>query len=381
MEITDKENFTRKQLYDLVWSQSLLSLSKKYRISDVGLRKICSRMSIPLPRAGHWEKLKHGKPVTVIPLPITNSGEKEVTLYIRDQSDNADNAIEKLSVNKVAKEIRSNTDLQLEVPERLKRPGKLIASAKDSLSRKEAKSSLYRGVVTTESGELDIRVAPQNVSRALRIMDTLIKALRSRKHDIEIVQDRTNVIIEAEKIQVSLKEKLKKVAIEKPKYSWQNIEYHPTGILSFRIEGQRQWEDGKQSLEEQLNKILAWLEAEVARRKQRQEESERIREQNRERKRLRKELEERKQKELAGFKKTLQKATRWHKATNLRNYIDAVEQIALASHGVTKELQAWLEWARKKADWYDPFTECDDELLNDVDKESLTFKNKSLYYP
>lgn len=32
---------TRQQLFDLVWKESLLSLSKQYLISDVGLRKIC----------------------------------------------------------------------------------------------------------------------------------------------------------------------------------------------------------------------------------------------------------------------------------------------------------------------------------------------------
>ena len=36
-------------MYDLVWSEPMLSLSKKYNISDVGLRKTCIRMSIPMP--------------------------------------------------------------------------------------------------------------------------------------------------------------------------------------------------------------------------------------------------------------------------------------------------------------------------------------------
>ncbi len=32
---------TRKELYDLVWSAPFTTLSKKYLISDVGLRKMC----------------------------------------------------------------------------------------------------------------------------------------------------------------------------------------------------------------------------------------------------------------------------------------------------------------------------------------------------
>jgi len=65
----NKVSFTRKELYDLVWSNSMLSLSKKYDISDVGLRKICIRMNIPLPRVGYWEKLKAGKRLKIIRLP------------------------------------------------------------------------------------------------------------------------------------------------------------------------------------------------------------------------------------------------------------------------------------------------------------------------
>jgi hypothetical protein len=38
----------------------------------------------------------------------------------------------------------------------------------------------------------------------------------------------------------------------------------------------------------------------------------------------------------------------------------------------SQELNIWLEWAKKKADWYDPMMENSDEL-NDIDMESLTF--------
>jgi hypothetical protein len=50
----DKITLSRRELYNLVWSQSMLSLSKKYNISDVGLRKICRKMKIPTPAVGHW---------------------------------------------------------------------------------------------------------------------------------------------------------------------------------------------------------------------------------------------------------------------------------------------------------------------------------------
>jgi hypothetical protein len=69
----EKIILTREELYDLVWSLPMLSLSKKYEISDTGLRKICWRMNIPLPQAGHWQKIRFGKKPVKFPLPLIAS--------------------------------------------------------------------------------------------------------------------------------------------------------------------------------------------------------------------------------------------------------------------------------------------------------------------
>ena len=63
----------------------MLSLSKKYCISDVGLRKICIRMSIPIPQNRHWKKIKFGKKVNQPPLTSNHIGVVEVTLAIRSE--------------------------------------------------------------------------------------------------------------------------------------------------------------------------------------------------------------------------------------------------------------------------------------------------------
>jgi len=41
--------------------------------------------------------------------------------------------------------------------------------------------------------------------------------------------------------------------------------------------------------------------------------------------------------------------------------------------------QQYLEWARKKADWYDPLVEYEDELLKTVNKTTLTLPKKVLW--
>ncbi len=36
-----------------------------------------------------------------------------------------------------------------------------------------------------------------------------------------------------------------------------------------------------------------------------------------------------------------------------------------------EEKKLWIEWAMKKVDWYDPLVESFDEILKDVDRNTL----------
>jgi len=105
---------SRQQLYDLVWSDSLLAISKKYDISDVGLRKACIRMNIPLPDAGHWNKVKAGLKVKIKPLPQSNSGDQEIRLSLRTQGQDASNNGMSSQMS-LQKEIEMDTSVDLNV--------------------------------------------------------------------------------------------------------------------------------------------------------------------------------------------------------------------------------------------------------------------------
>lgn len=64
-----EREFTRKELYELVWSQPMRSIASDVGISDVALAKHCKRADIPVPPRGYWARKQAGKPVTRIPLP------------------------------------------------------------------------------------------------------------------------------------------------------------------------------------------------------------------------------------------------------------------------------------------------------------------------
>ena len=73
------QDFEREKLYVEIWSEPVSKVSKRYQMSDVGLRKICLSLDVPVPPRGYWEKLAAGKAVKKPSLPPT----KGATTYRR----------------------------------------------------------------------------------------------------------------------------------------------------------------------------------------------------------------------------------------------------------------------------------------------------------
>jgi hypothetical protein len=73
--------FTRQELYDLVWSEPMQKLAKRFGLSDVGLAKACRSADIPRPGRGYWARLAAGRRVVKAVLPPRGLGASdEVTI-------------------------------------------------------------------------------------------------------------------------------------------------------------------------------------------------------------------------------------------------------------------------------------------------------------
>jgi hypothetical protein len=59
----------REELYEKVWSRPVTHVAKEYGLSDVGIAKVCRKLSIPLPGRGYWAKKQYGYAVARKPLP------------------------------------------------------------------------------------------------------------------------------------------------------------------------------------------------------------------------------------------------------------------------------------------------------------------------
>lgn len=85
---SETQNFEREKLYEEIWSEPVSKVSKRYQISDVGLRKICVKLNIPVPPVGYWAKIAAGQTVKKTRLaPTKGSTTYQRTVYSEPQDD------------------------------------------------------------------------------------------------------------------------------------------------------------------------------------------------------------------------------------------------------------------------------------------------------
>ena len=377
----EKTTLTRKELYDLVWSIPMTSISKKYEISSDRLKGICKKVNVPMPDNGYWQKLQYKKPLTIKELPDERLSNKEVVLNVIDKNVEIHSS-EIFVRNRLIKEIEENHHLPIQVPLKLTNPDKLIAEAKDSLTVDKQYNRDYNGLISTKSGLVSITVTQESIGRALRFMDALIKLLRARGHELIINQGTTYAVVFGEEIVICLQEKLR-IEYTVNRYGWRNREYHPSGILMFRMWKHFWWHqkvcmDGKQLIEFQLPKILANLElyAKKEIEEKRKSEIARIKREEelkilQERQLIENEIKKRIENEASAFKELFVQASRLHQANILRDYIQTVEANAIRSGNISEELNNLILWAKQKVEWYDPLINREDSLLNEKYKISL----------
>ncbi len=364
---------TRIELYDLVWSTPFTTIAKKYEISDNGLRKVCAKMQIPCPKAGHWQKLQYNKPYEKIKLPSNYTGENQITLRFRKEGD-LNSKINYTPERKLAIEIEKNFSNQLIVPNKLINPHNLIVDTKKAFEEKH-KDYRYHLIVAYNS-KLSVCVSEENIGRALRIMDTFIKVMEIRGHQLCINKNKAYFLVFEQECEFSLREKTTRI-LKPSQYSWKEYDYVPTGDLLFAAKicyPGFELVDGKLKLEHQLSKIISKLEIRAEEWRLEKIKWKRQNEIKEEKERIIREREKLIENELISFKQLLKMAKRSNEARFIREYLKDFENKAAASNQLNNELITWLNWAKNKADWYDPITSKDDELLGGINKDTLSLK-------
>lgn len=369
----------RQELYDLVWSQPMSRLAKTYGISDVALKKVCRRLEIPTPPRGYWAKKAAGHPVEKPPLEEPSSPQAAGPWFVNPDKYKR----EKHTVTPLAlRGPDASAPEHVSVPASLRDPHPLVIRTREMMTQNLTRTgfiSAPRG-----SGCLDIVVSRNQLDRALRIMDTLIKALASRGYTLEVSAEsgQTSVTVAGEKLAIGLREGRMRVphllTREERRSSYYGTipryDYAPSGELYLEIleldrypgvRVRRRWSDSaRQQLENCLGSFIegvtvaaaALKEWRAMRERQRQRELEEVRRRLEEERRLLQE-EERRRAEEARRQQLLADAEAWARAEMLRSYLRAAaDQKRLEDGDIDpdSEFGQWLQWATQVADGLDP---------------------------
>lgn len=385
-----QEFWNREELYELVWSKPFTQLAKEYTISDVGLRKICIRLEIPVPESGYWAKVRNGKKVKRAPLPPSTRNETAIKPDRRLPSelmeddgpyippildDNLKDAYIAALAFEAAPENRIN--VLSRTPQTPRGTKTLLA-----LQKPRRKEDILPEIPV---GAYGLRVSETMAERAVAIAEALELAFGQRGWNLTLGTERNPFEMRIEvfgrsipfwieevmerKNHVLSKEE-EKDKIKKPwNYSYARYDYLSTGMLVLKL-GERsagytspgyrtKWADGKyKRIETELNYfcreciIVAIklrndeIKSEIREREFKVEEKKR-----REREYLQS-LDERRRKDL------VESLNRYDLMLQTRAYIAHVREKAVEQKvAIEGDLAAWINWAEDFAVRCDPINE------------------------
>jgi len=376
---------TRKELYEKVWETPIVRLAQEYGLSDGGLAKICRKHRIPKPPRGYWAKKAVGINMKRLPLP---AGENvTITITPNPYSQNVSKRKE------LAASMQNLEKEPIVVPDRLSSPHPLVKQSSEILNGLQPN---HVGLVDPpKEGCLDIVVSKASLRRALRIMDTIIKALEKQGFNVYLSKGHTRTKIKDVPISFRISEKLATRA-KRPeehdlsgRYEFRHSlfveERAPSGELTltiheaegFYIHGCRQnWKDGaKAKLEDRIQSFIDGLvnvaAAKIEKDRERAEEERRRMERQRqlEEERLKRaELRRRYIEEQSRVNKLVSDAENWKKSRILREYIFEIKRLAASGElalSFEKPLSEWLSWAHDQADSLNPLTPSPASILDE----------------
>mgnify|MGYP001237557405 CR=1 FL=1 len=417
---------TRQQIYDEIWELSVAGVARKHNLHYARLIEACKEADIPFPSSGYWTRKNFGKDVSaeVIPLPgdgnilvplLTNDSvvkrikkarveekkniqdELTVTESVDESEKNFEEKetvvdprmsgiLEFLDEDERQKVLRAACSLEINENTRLHRAltqyKKQISEYNTKLKNAQNQRYFNQRYNKPES-EPDFfkEVSEDGTKRFMAILDTLFKTVEKLGGS---VNDDLSIRIRSDVVRIRVaeaKDKIKheitkqeaqallKYEDERKRYSWvskpqiRQYDYVYNGRIRI-VFGEKSYirDSEKERLEDRLGDILISLyekseENRIVR--ERREEEQRKRE---EEVRRQEEIRKHKEHEIALTKELANKAEDYHIACEIRAYIKAM--IENRNEEATSE---WIDWALKKADWYDPTKDVEDEYLGKRD--------------
>ncbi|MHB8898889.1 MAG: hypothetical protein ACYC6Y_09105 [Thermoguttaceae bacterium] len=374
---------TRKELYDLVWSKPMRKLAVDFGMSDVGLAKVCKRHKIPRPSRGYWAKVESGKKVVRWPLvPTDDESLQTITLH-REESPAAREDTKRPSVDpEIAAliEAESLPENKIAAETDLRGADPLIRATRESLSN--ARPDKYGRVSRRYDFQgpcFDVAVSKANIQRALLILHSLVKAIRSRGYDIGEHDQKSRqpyVDVLGRRFRVSVwepskqqeKKLTKQEKAEKERYSWfsRDYDYQPSGILELHLDrgsyssAARICDKVNAKVEQRLNELFVHMFKAIVRARVAEEECQRAAAEAEVRKRLAVDKEVVVRTNDVRVARLLRTVPKWEETQRVRAFVQAVHSEATRRFDVideSSEIGQWLRWADQYLESIDPLSD------------------------
>lgn len=417
---------TRKQIYDDIWELSVAGVARKYNLHYARLIEACKVADIPFPSSGYWTRKNFGKDVSAEVIPLSGDGSILVDLITNDSVvkrikkikveekkiaqgelvlTQNESELEKKSVAKETVAVPEMSGIleflgederqkvlsiacSLEINENT-RLHKALVQYKKQISEYNTKlkntqnQSYYNPRYNKLENEPEFfkEVSEAGTKRFMAILDAVFKAVEKLGGS---VNDDLSIRIRSDVVRIRVaeaKDKIKheitkqeaqallKYEDEIKRHSWaskpqiRQYDYIYNGRIRI-VFGEKNYirDSEKEKLEDRLGDILISLyekseENRIVREKREEEQRKREEEARRQ-----EEIRKRKKNEIKLTKELANKAEDYRIASEIRAYIKAM--IENKNEEATPE---WIEWALKKADWYDPTKDVEDEYLGKRD--------------
>lgn len=246
------------------------------------------------------------------------------------------------------------------------------------------------GVRSAAKEVLDLQITRNTLDRGLRLMDTLLKSLEpcgftaqvdvekgltylvggSTTLTISIVEQVTRTSHTPTRSEVQARDRYYDSFRVGARAEYPNIpqfDWHPTGRLTLTVGSwpSRKWNDTERSLiDSRLSGIVAAIVGLAEAKRAKEEEEHRRRRTYEEALALYETQVRARDDERRQLRALFGDASRLQRANRLREFIAAVEDRARHDDKLTPEKQQWLEWAKAKADWFDPLVRRSDPILD-----------------
>jgi len=371
----------RDELYELVWSEPVARVAKRYGMSGAGLRKLCLRNGVPVPPRGYWAKVAAGRATERPPLPPK--------AHQRHRPSTSATALERRALtpgpsHPQAHEVAERVAFEADPRNKIRINRRRTSSSSWASTLRVAAEQAFqdqRGLlkIDLEQHSISATVAQKSVPRLVHVLAALESACEIRGFLYKGSRSARPAHLTIEGVALHLHFAERTTRHEAPREtrrpgssSWRGEQrvyrYEPTGTLTLAVMswGESSWyylpssqlvrDTAKRPLEERLNDAMVVLHRYAAEVRRREIERQQREERRRADEKTAREAELARQRRQIEIQTLIDLADRWRHAENIRAFIEASAAAGRVpgARETPSSLVDWRIWALAIANDIDP---------------------------